>query len=155
MIKPLLFNPPDCHDTLKRYADLMSFLITAHVLIHTGPDSILPKLLNAAQLDSVETLKTLLLGQEEVPNSTLDSAVHEVLTGLLIHRCKGSQINIRKEPVMMGLVWYNWKEDGSFKRPGEITQTFAAVQFVSRSAALMETFWRTESSREVEPDYYP
>lgn len=147
-----MFNAPDSEDTINRYAGIMTFIILAHLLLHIQPNPPLPKLLNPTQCEVVEALHILLV-QDEVSEPALDEAIHNVLINLLLHQFKGSQLKVMEDPVLMALVWYNRKRDGSFKQPGDIMQTFAAIQFIARSTALLHIYTRTELS-EGATDYY-
>lgn len=149
-----MFNPPDSEETIKRYAGIMTFVILTHYLLLSHPRPPLPLLLNNRQQNLIERFCHM-LSLDTAPAPVLNSHLQDVLMSLLIHRFQGVQTHTTSDPVLMALVWHNLLQDGSFKPASQITQTFAAIQFLARSTALSEVVikMQVENSHQVS-DYY-
>lgn len=73
--------------------------------------------------------------------------MNQVMTALLVHQLSRSQLNMKQEPLLIGLVWYNVQGDSSFKPLGQITQSFIVAQFVARCMVLWEVHNNTLASQ--------
>lgn len=133
-----MFSAPLSDDTIPRYSNVMSMIIMMHYQLVTVSNPLTPPLLSETQSEAVTALYAAIT--ERQPDADVRNLLHVVLSRLLIHEFTDEQSDATSDPVSMGLIWYNWDKDGSFKKASDITQTLAAIQFVARSTVVTQTY---------------
>lgn len=133
-----MFNAPESDDTIPSYANVVSFITIINYRLVTDVDPLVPPLLNEAQTEAIASLYTAL--QERYHEDDTRTLVHAALKSMLVYEFGAEQTDISCDPVSMALVWYNWQRDGSFQKASVITQSFAAVQFITRSVVLVQVY---------------
>lgn len=126
----------------------MARLIVTHFFIATATTS--PpwdNILNVRQQRYTIRLAEGLLDESLTEQEVLD-LLHKTLVSFLLYRFGPDQAELDHDPVFMFVIWNNWKHDGSFSRPGEVTQDYAAIQFVARSIALVQIHRQKQMSNE-------
>lgn len=139
VIKPLMFNAPQSDDTIPHYSNIVSYIIILNYRLASAPKPLVPPLLDDTQLQAITAVYTALHQGFHDENDTR-TLLHTALRRLLIYEFTAEQTDVSSDPVTMSLVWLNWGKDGSFQKASDITQTFAAVQFVARSTVLVHVY---------------
>lgn len=133
-----MFSAPQSDDTIPQYANVISWVIIINYSLATASNPPASPSLLQNQLDAITALYTSL--QEGQPEDVTRNLLHEVLRLLLICEFTEEQAEITNDPISMALILLNWHADGSFKKASEVSQSFAAIQFVARSTVLVHIY---------------